>query len=160
MADTFAERVLTQLHESGFGSDLDPSSEPDDLRLVLDPPGDSWPWALLLVLRNETQQMIFYAARPDEVPTERLGAVINAITLANFGLVAGNFELDLSDGELRFKIGAELDGTTLSDADLSAVVERHAAILAATLQRYVAAIEEVIEGADPAEAIGAAEQED
>lgn len=160
MADTFADRMLRHLHESGFGSELDPSSEPDDLRLVLDPPGEPWPWALLLVLRNETQQMVFYTARPDDVPEERLGAVVAAITRANYGLVAGNFELDLTDGELRFKIGAELEGTTFSDADLGALVERHGAILVATLQRYLGPIEDVIDGADPAEAIGAAEQED
>ena len=160
MADTFADRVLAHLRESGFGSDLDPSSEPDDLRVVLDPPGEPWPWAVMLVLRNETQQMIFYAARPDEVPSDRLGAVVTAITLANYGLVAGNFELDLSDGELRFKIGAELEGIALDDAALGVVVDRHGAILAATLQRYLGAIEDVIDGADPTEAIDAAEQED
>ena len=160
MADAFADRVLAHLHASGFGSELDPSSEPDDLRLVLDPPGDPWPWVLLLVVRNESQQVVFYAARPEEVGPERRGAVLEAITRANYGLVAGNFELDLSDGELRFKVGAELEGTELSDADLGAVVDRLGTVLVATVQRYVGAIEDVIGGAGPAEAITAADQEE
>ena len=36
------------------------------------------------------------------------------ITRANYGLLIGNFELDLADGEVRFKTGLDVRGAQLT----------------------------------------------
>lgn len=54
-------------------------------------------------LVEETEQFLFYVSAPQKAPAENLPAVAEFITRANWGLRIGNFELDYSDGEVRFK---------------------------------------------------------
>lgn len=44
------------------------------------------------------------------VPLERRGAVAEAISRANLSLGYGAFELDFSDGELRYRISVDMEG--------------------------------------------------
>ena len=64
--------------------------------------------------RQEEQQFIFYSYYPDTIPDERRLAIAEFITRANYGLVLGNFELDMGDGELRFKTSIDVEGTELT----------------------------------------------
>jgi hypothetical protein len=53
--------------------------------------------------RESDQQLIFYSVSPLDTPPDRLGEMMAFITRANYGLVLGSFELDMDDGEIRFK---------------------------------------------------------
>lgn len=65
-------------------------------------------------IRVDLQQFIFYAVATFKVPEEVRSAVAEFITRANYGLRIGNFELDFSDGEVRYKSGLDFENETLT----------------------------------------------
>lgn len=58
-------------------------------------------------------QAIFYGIVPTTVPEDARTEAAVAVTAINYGLAVGKFELDLTDGELRFSTGIDVRGTTL-----------------------------------------------
>jgi Putative bacterial sensory transduction regulator len=74
----------------------------------------------------DTEQFVFYINFGPAAPPERSDEVARFITSANWGLTIGNFELDYSDGQVRFKsslnfANAELSETLIRNAILSAM---------------------------------------
>lgn len=53
---------------------------------------------------------LVYAICPIHCKSENLTELIRFLTMANYALVAGNFELDVSDGEVRFKFWVPTEG--------------------------------------------------
>ncbi len=53
---------------------------------------------------------------------ERRAALAEFVTRANFGLVVGNFEMDMDDGEVRYKTSIDVEGDRLSTALLHQLV--------------------------------------
>ena len=68
----------------------------------------------LVIANDEFHYVTTYCTFGPRVPDDRRAAVAEAIGRANFGIVVGNFEMDFSDGELRFRVGAGVEGGTLS----------------------------------------------
>ncbi|WGV28010.1 YbjN domain-containing protein [Halotia branconii] len=66
------------------------------------------------IAREEQQQMVFYSILPIQTPENKLTAVAEFITRANYGIIIGNFELDFTDGEIRYKTSIDVDGNGLS----------------------------------------------
>ncbi|HNF97997.1 MAG TPA: YbjN domain-containing protein, partial [Pseudomonadota bacterium] len=75
----------------------------------------------------------------------------------NYGMVIGNFEMDYSDGEVRFKTSIDVE-----DAELSESMVRSATYWAVVMMdRYLPGLLKVIGGSTPpAEAIDEIEAED
>lgn len=93
-------------------------------------------------IRIELEQFIFYAVAGVKVPEERRGQVAEYITRANYGLRIGNFEMDYSDGEIRYKSSLDFEGEHLSVNWL-----KHAIYPAVqTIDRYMPGIMGVIYG--------------
>ncbi|MBD2436570.1 YbjN domain-containing protein [Nostoc sp. FACHB-110] len=65
--------------------------------------GENGEWLCTAKTREEHRQFIFYSSLPVSVPENKRLAVTEFLTRANFGLIVGNFEMDLQDGELRYK---------------------------------------------------------
>ncbi len=59
------------------------------------------------------EQFIFYVMCPVKAPEEKRLAVAEFIARANYGLRIGNFELDFSDGEVRYKSSLDFEGVLL-----------------------------------------------
>ena len=90
-----------------------------------------------------------------KVPPGARGDIAKAITAINFGLKVGKFELDLSDGELRFQASTCL---VEGDIDDEAIIVLMMGVLL-TMQRYHNALMATIYGGDePEAAIRLAEQ--
>lgn len=66
-------------------------------------------------VRVDLEQFIFYAISTVKVPEEARPAIAEFITRANFGLRVGNFEMDYSDGEVRYKSSLDFEGEPLTD---------------------------------------------
>ncbi len=60
---------------------------------------------LRIIFRNNF--VLVYAYSPLKVDQDQLSRVARYITMANFGLKAGGFEMDYSDGEVRYKVFLE-----------------------------------------------------
>jgi hypothetical protein len=65
-------------------------------------------------VRVDLQQFIFYAVATLKVPEDLRLAVAEYITRANYGLRIGNFEMDFSDGEVRYKSGIDFEDATIT----------------------------------------------
>jgi hypothetical protein len=105
-------------------------------------------------IRVDLEQFLFYVMAPVKAPEETRLAVTEFITRANYGLRIGNFEMDFSDGEMRFKSSLDFEGVTLTPALI-----KHAIYPAVTtMDRYLPGLMAVIYGGQsPAEAIAEVE---
>ena len=70
---------------------------------------------LSMVIDVRDEAFVTYAILSNNASTERIPSIAEYLHRANFGLPYGNFELDYSDGEIRYKISTNCeDANTLS----------------------------------------------
>ena len=110
-------------------------------------------WRMDVTVREAEGQVIVRSVYPLPVPTDRREAVALFLTYANAGLVIGNFELDMAEGELRFKTSIEVGSSPLPEALARPLFLRNVG----TFRRHVPGFEAVIDGEDPVEALAAVE---
>ncbi len=116
--------------------------------------GQNGSWMCYAHIDEERNALIIYSVVAQQVPEHARQRMADFLTRANFGLVTGNFEMDLTDGETRFKTSVEL-GQTVADIPL---VRRLLHVNVASLDRYLPGIEAVADGRlDPREAIALCE---
>ena len=115
--------------------------------------GRSGRWSAFFEIRDADQQLIVYSVVPVTVPPERRTDVALYLTRANFGLVIGSFEMDLDDGEVRFRTSVDVDGTEMSEP----IIDHLFLANIVGVDQYFAGLRSVMRGADPAVAIRAAE---
>jgi hypothetical protein len=65
-------------------------------------------------IHHSLEHLLFYAVAPVKAPVECRPAVAEFITRANYGMRIGNFEMDYSDGEIRYKSSVDFEGETLT----------------------------------------------
>ena len=94
------------------------------------------------VENEEAAQFLFYSVCPVKVPEDRLLAVAQFLTRANYGIVIGNFELDLDDGEIRYKTSIDVKDDRLSSALCKQLVYTNLVMM----DRYLPGIMAVIYG--------------
>ncbi len=101
-------------------------------------------------IRVDVEQFIFYAVSPVKVPEELRPAVAEFTARANFGLRIGNFELDFSDGEVRYKSSLDFEDIALTPE----LLRNHIYPAVQTMDRYLPGLMRVTYGgATPLEAI-------
>ena len=101
-------------------------------------------------LRMNLAQLLFYAIAPIKAPEETRLAVSEFITRANFNMRIGNFELDFSDGEVRYKSSLDFEGVEL----LPPLIRNTVYPAVNTMDRYLPGLMSVIYGGKtPFEAI-------
>jgi hypothetical protein len=89
-----------------------------------------------------------------KVPEARRREVMEFITRANYGLLLGNFEFDINDGELRYMASIDLEGSQLSRSQFRNLLFGSVA----AIDRYFPHLQRVLQGAaDPAAAVADAE---
>jgi hypothetical protein len=115
--------------------------------------GDTGSWTAYFELREDDEQIIVYSILPDRVPAERRTSVAVFLTRVNYGLSIGNFELDLDNGEVRYKTSVDVEDVTLEEP----LVDHLLLANIVTVGRYLPALGTVVDGADP---IGSADRVD
>ena len=102
---------------------------------------------------EQNRILIYVRPRGLDIPAERMLAVAEFLTRANYGLPLGNFEMDLQDGEINFKNSIEI-----VDCQVSVALVRPMVIGAVeTVNRYLPGLQQVVAGTAPAQAIAAVE---
>ncbi len=97
---------------------------------------------------DDLEQFVFYAVAPVNVPKASRQAVAEFIARANYGLRIGNFELDFSDGEVRYKSSLDFEGVALTPELIKNAI--YPAVQ--TMDCYLPGLISVIEGKTPVEA--------
>ncbi len=112
--------------------------------------GQHGSWMCYAHCDDERGALVIYSVTAKAVPEQARQIMADFLTRANYGLVLGNFEMDFSDGETRFKTSVELGQTEAN----TALLRRLLHVNVATLDRYLPGIEDVAEGRlSPAEAM-------
>jgi len=76
--------------------------------------GDNGDLRCYAQVRVDLEQFIFYVVAPVKAPAPVRSQVAEYLTRANYGLRIGNFELDYSDGEVRYKSSLDFEQATLT----------------------------------------------
>jgi hypothetical protein len=111
--------------------------------LVSELSGPQGSWKFYAHAVDEQDLILLYSICPLRVPPDRRREVADYITRTNYGLAAGNFELDFEDGELRYKTALHVHGDGLDSGVLKRVVRANGL----AVETYLAGVEAVIAGA-------------
>jgi hypothetical protein len=116
--------------------------------------GENGNWNCVADVKEEKAVFIFYSILSSNVPEATRAAAAEYLTRANYNLILGNFELDFSDGEVRFKTSVNMGGEPLTKAVIEPMVLTNLAMV----DRYLPGLMAVAYGGkSPEEAIREAE---
>ena len=119
--------------------------------------GKNGNWTCYAQVRELDDQFVFYSICPLIVPERKRLAVAEFLTRANYGLVIGNFEMDLDDGEIRYKSSRDAETGELTPDMIKNAV--YASVL--MMDKYLPGILAVLGGnVAPKQAIDEIEAED
>ncbi|HLJ56832.1 MAG TPA: YbjN domain-containing protein [Chthonomonadaceae bacterium] len=71
--------------------------------------GENGDWTCVAQIKENPGRFLFYSVLAVRAPAAERSAVAEFIARANYGMVLGNFELDYTDGEIRYKTSAYLE---------------------------------------------------
>ncbi|MBE9031492.1 YbjN domain-containing protein [filamentous cyanobacterium LEGE 11480] len=117
--------------------------------------GDNGQWPCYAKLNQQQQTLCFYSIAPIPAQPDQQPATAEFITRANYGMILGNFELDYSDGEIRYKTSIDVEGDNLTPALIQNLVYTNVM----TMDQYLPGLLAVLEqNATPQQAIALVEQ--
>jgi hypothetical protein len=106
-------------------------------------------WMCSGYVTDDETQFVFRSHLPLEAPPSRRAPLAEFLARINYRLTAGAFAIDFADGEVVFRTSAVANESTLSFDLVAPVVGLNLTMT----DFFLPAIVEVIEGADPAEAM-------
>jgi hypothetical protein len=106
-------------------------------------------WKFYAQVVEEQDLILLYSVCPFRVPEERRSEVSEFLTRANYGLAAGNFELDFADGEVRYKTALQRHVDGLDAATLKRAVRANGI----AMETYLPGVGAVITGTAPVPAL-------
>jgi len=133
-------------HFAAGGLDVD--EHPEQGWVATDGFGKHGSWLLVGQAYEDRGQAAIYSVLPEQVPEDRRPAIALLLTRINYGLILGNFEMDVEDGEVRLKASIDFGGTEPSDVLLKPLT----ATALLQFDRWIPALHAVIGGEDPAAA--------
>jgi hypothetical protein len=117
--------------------------------------GEHGSWRCYAIVREERHLFLFYSVLDMNVPPDRRTAMAEFLAMANYGMYIGNFELDLSDGEVRYKTSIDVENDRLTSPLIKNMVYPNVL----TMDKYFPGIMSVTyAGVTPTEAIAKIEQ--
>ena len=154
---TTTNRIMTALMAFFDGSEWSYDKHEEKPILKLGFSGNNGRWTCFAQVRELDEQFVFYSICPLSVPAPKRPVIAELLTRANYGLIIGNFEMDMDDGEIRYKSSLDLEGGELSSEMIKNAV--YASVI--TLDRYLPAISAVLDGnASAKQAIDEIEDDD
>lgn len=84
--------------------------------------GENTHYNCMFVSTENPRRLTFYSHIGHEVPEIKRHRVCEFFTRANYGLVLGNFEMDMSDGEVRYRTSIDLTEEDLTHKQLMTLI--------------------------------------
>lgn len=110
--------------------------------------GQHGEWDCVAEAHDDLAQFIFYSVCPTHIPIDSRPQLVEFLCRANAGLVIGNFEMDLSAGQVQFRTSLDVMGARLNHALVHNVVRWNVTMM----DRYLPGIMNIVAGK-----VGAAE---
>ena len=76
--------------------------------------GKNADWTCLVRVFEQTERVLVYSILPANAPEATRADLALMLTQINYGLIVGNFELDVEDGEIRYKTSIDAEGISLN----------------------------------------------
>src|SRR5512137_2078049 len=76
--------------------------------------GENGKWRCYAHVIEERERFVFLSSLASFVPRLMLLEASEYLTRANFGMEVGNFEIDFSDGTVRYRTSVDLEGGVLT----------------------------------------------
>ena len=92
------------------------TEHPDDLVITCGARGEDLSMDILLRVNPRAQVVSLLSPMPFKVPEDKRVEAALAVCVANYGLINGSFDYDLSDGEIRFRLVSSYRESILSEA--------------------------------------------
>jgi hypothetical protein len=106
------------------------------------------------LVREKQKEFIFYSVFPGQVPKTKRRTMAEFLCRVNYGKIIGNFELDLSDGEIRYKTSTSAKHNSLNSHIIKELVYTNVMMM----DRYLPIIKLVMSGfMSPEEALAETE---
>ena len=117
--------------------------------------GENGNWNVAVQSNEAYEQVYVYSVWTNNVPEERRMAVAEYLTRANYGLTIGSFEMDLADGEVRYRTSVDVEG-----GELAPVMVKNLLYLNVFMfDKYLPGLNKVVFGGmPPADAVAEAEK--
>lgn len=96
------ETIAKTFHENEWNYERD--DDPELLHFGFS--GENASYRAIALANEDNRVIIFTLAAPTNVPEARRAAMAEFLARANWGLRLGNFEMDMSDGEFRYRVSA------------------------------------------------------
>lgn len=95
----------------------------NDMVISLTVTGEDLPQPTLIIVQADREIMQVISPIPSKIPEDKRidGAV--AVSVANYGMINGSFDYDMSDGEIRFRVTQSFHDTTLTDGQINYVLK-------------------------------------
>ena len=132
------EQILELLGDSEY--DYQVADDEEVLRLALEAPEGSWT-AYVRVMKNGV--CVVYSKPEFDAAAEHRASTSEFMTRVNFGILLGNFEMDWTDGEVRFKTAFDADAGKVPAAIIVNTIDGNLA----NMHQYLPALEGVATGA-------------
>lgn len=163
-------RTIAWAREQGWILATEEDDDAAEGQALLEAPEDHqahtmWPTAaqmpIVLFVPEDAQRVAVYCLVVEDIPAQARSQVAELVTRANRGLLGGAFELDLDDGDLRFRSDLDIGAAQLDDDQLAQLLGPLLDVNLETVEVYAAAIVEVLTGRTSAlAAVQAAESEE
>lgn len=121
MPEHIAEHVETLLKEEGFAVDrvkpiIPPHAQEHDdtITLRIFVKGKNAEWACMIRCFEGSARLLVYSLYPQQVEEGLRSRISELICRINYGLILGNFEMDWTDGELRYKTSMDIEAIQLN----------------------------------------------
>lgn len=93
-----------------------------ELTLRLACQGKNGRWNCFAIANETQERFLFYSLCPLEIPSIHRMAISEFLTYVNYGISIGNFELDFTSGEIRYKTSIDVEGDRLTYALIKRLV--------------------------------------
>jgi hypothetical protein len=144
---TLFERV-----QQFFSDESWPAEVVEPATLKLEWRGENAEWICIARVREAYGQVMFYSLAPFTVPEEHRAAIAELLMRINGRIVAGNLEIDLRDGELRYRTSFDVGPDGHDALDIPAMVGRLVGANVKIMDHYLPAVIAVLNGEAPATA--------
>ena len=126
------------LHAEGVGFEID--EEGGSIRFSF--AGDTATWMVFVYILEESDRVAVLSIIPS-LATESVQAEVGRfLHRSNFGLVVGNFEIELDGGEIRFRTSMDLDDVDLTTSMIRNLIFGNIAVV----NDYLPALNRVLHG--------------
>lgn len=91
-------------------------------------------------VKEDSNIFIFYTTISIRIPENKRLIACELLTRINYGIIIGNFEMDIDDGEIRYKTSIDYEGSTLINEFIDTTISANLSIV----DNYFYAIVEII----------------